>query len=327
MQPDIDRLPGGLIVLDEANIVTAVNRTLCDWLGRAETELVGHAPESWMTGGSRIYYLGHVLPALRLHGHAEEMILTFTSAAGQPLPVLLSASSVAGDEPGYQLLLLPMQRRNLVEEQLQQARKAAEQATEEKTQALEQVQALARELEQRQEQLSEVNAKLELMATQDPLTGLANRRVYDRQVEAQLALFHRTRTPFALVLTDIDLFKRINDRFGHDAGDRVLKDVAQCLHQGLREIDTLVRMGGEEFALILPSTTAEQAIRVAERKRELVAQYGGRYGEVTMSFGITEACPDDTKSLLYGRADRALYDAKHQGRNRVCVGRTESAGQ
>lgn len=272
MELDLDFIPGGLIVLDVTNRVTAVNQTLCGWLGRSRDDVLGQSPEVWMAPASRMYYLGHVLPSLRLHGRVDEAMLSFVSADGSRLPVVVSATTCRQKSDGFQLLFIPTQRRNLAEEQLQQARKAAEQAVADKDKALREVQALARELEHRHEELASLNAQLEQLATQDALTGLDNRRVYDREVEIHLALFHRTKLPFALILADIDWFKEFNDRFGHDAGDRVLQEVSQCLRSGMRDIDTLVRMGGEEFAFILPDTTASKAGLVAERKREEIEQ-------------------------------------------------------
>lgn len=320
MLVDANDLPGGLLLIDDSNRVTAVNASLCHWLGRTSETLVGKPPELWMTPASRIYYLGHVLPSLRLHHTAEEVFLSFSNEAGQELPVLLNASTCATENGGFQLLLMPMQRRYLVEEQLQQARKAAEQAMQEKEKALQKIQAMTKELEQRHSELMSLNTQLEQLATQDALTGLDNRRVYDREIDAHLSMFHRTGLPFVLILADIDWFKQFNDDFGHEAGDLVLKSVGQCLKEFMRDIDSIVRMGGEEFALLLPGTTSDQATVFAERKRHAVENLMTIYGTVTLSFGITEARVGDTKDSLYARADRALYAAKSQGRNRVVTG-------
>ena len=317
---DVDFIPGGLIVLDTSNKVTAVNQSLCDWLGREKADLQGHSPERWMTVASRMYYLGHVLPSLRLHGRAEEVFLSLTNANGEVLPVILSASVCLPNTEGYQLLILPMQRRNLIEEQLQQARKHAEMAVAEKERALQAMQALTSELELRHKELATLNQQLERLATQDALTGLDNRRVYDREMAVQFSLFRRVNHPFALIVGDIDYFKDINDSFGHDAGDQVLKEISQQLSLNKRELDTLARIGGEEFALILPNTTAEQAFLVAERKRKEIEQFTGQYGSVTLSFGVAEVRSEDTQRTLYERADQALYKAKKAGKNQVGIG-------
>lgn len=317
---NVDYIPGGLIVLDSTNKVSAVNQSLCDWLGRTKVDLQGHSPERWMTVASRMYYLGHVLPSLRLHGHAQEVFLSFTNTNGEVLPVILNASACSPCNDGYQLLILPMQRRNLVEQQLQQARKVAELAVAEKAKTLKDLRALTHELELRHQELATLNRQLEHLATQDALTGLDNRRVYDRELTAQLALFQRTGKPFALIVADIDHFKQVNDSFGHDAGDQVLKEIGQQLRINTRDFDTLARIGGEEFAFILPNTTAEQAYNVAERKRKALEQFTGQYCKVTLSFGVAEVRNDDNERTLYERADHALYQAKKDGRNQVQMG-------
>lgn len=319
MQLDADQLPGGLIVTDQANRIVLSNQTVRAWLGRDGKDLEGKPLDSLMTIASKMYFLGHVLPALQLHGRADEISLSFSTALNKAFPVLLSASCVTSERAGHQFLLLPMQRRHLIEEQLQQARKEASQAVVEKDTALRKVSALAYELEQRHAELSTMNEYLERLATSDALTGLANRRVFDREMDINLAMYHRAKHPFSLVLGDIDWFKKINDRYGHDAGDQLLKDIAQSLKNGMREIDTVLRLGGEEFGFILPDTKVKEAFIVAERKREELSLLASQYGTITMSFGVSEVQAEDNAKSLYRRADEALYHAKASGRNRVCT--------
>lgn len=163
------------------------------------------------------------------------------------------------------------------------------------------------------------------MATIDPLTGLANRSQFHVRATAELARSRRERQPMALMLADVDFFKRINDEHGHDAGDQVLRRLAELMQQALRETDVLARWGGEEFLALLPASDAEQAAAVAERVREAVASVqidvGGQRLQVTMSFGVTGLSPEqepeaDLQSATL-RADRALYASKQLGRNRV----------
>lgn len=196
----------------------------------------------------------------------------------------------------------------------------AELAVAEKAKTLKDLRALTHELELRHQELATLNRQLEHLATQDALTGLDNRRVYDRELTAQLALFQRTGKPFALIVADIDHFKQVNDSLGHDAGDQVLKEIGQQLRINTRDFDTLARIGGEEFAFILPNTTAEQAYNVAERKRKALEQFTGQYCKVTLSFGVAEVRNDDNERTLYERADHALYQAKKDGRNQVQMG-------
>ena len=161
------------------------------------------------------------------------------------------------------------------------------------------------------------------MATIDPLTGLANRTQFHARAAVELSRMQRSGEPVALVLADVDFFKRINDEFGHDAGDKVLVRLAATLREGLRDCDVLARWGGEEFLALLPACDGRGAHEVAERLRQAVAaapiEIGGRGLDVTMSFGIAEVDGDHDLLAATTRADRALYRSKHEGRNRVTV--------
>jgi diguanylate cyclase (GGDEF)-like protein len=141
------------------------------------------------------------------------------------------------------------------------------------------------------------------------------------QFEREINLAQRTEQNLSLIIADIDRFKSVNDTFGHAVGDDVLKEVARVLKTGLRNFDTLARYGGEEFVMILPQTTAEGAMVVADRLRQTLADTNiADVGQVTASFGVA-TFPDHAKngSDLRTVADRALYHAKRNGRNRVSL--------
>ena len=158
-------------------------------------------------------------------------------------------------------------------------------------------------------------------ATRDPLTGLSNRSDFQARAAAELARSSRTGVPVALVLGDIDFFKRINDDFGHDAGDKVLVRVATLIAANLREIDVLARWGGEEFLMLIPDSDGSKAVAVAERIRQALAgasiDIGGRRISVTMSFGVAQVLGAGDLQSATARADQALYNSKDNGRNRV----------
>ncbi len=147
-------------------------------------------------------------------------------------------------------------------------------------------------------------------ALTDPLTDLPNRRALEMALEREVARVERGEEPFSLVLLDLDDFKKVNDTQGHHAGDRLLKEVAQYLIAHVRQGDLVGRWGGEEFALLLPRTGEEEAMRVAERLRAGLSRLG-----VTGSFGLSVYQGD--LQDLFQRADKALYRAKEQGKNRV----------
>ena len=151
-------------------------------------------------------------------------------------------------------------------------------------------------------------------AAADPLTGLFNRRVLDDQLRKAFAKAARSHQPLSLLVIDIDNFKEVNDTKGHQSGDAILRKVAHRLVEKLRSFDHVFRYGGEEFVILLSNTPVAVAYQVAERLRKGIKQVG-----VTVSIGVasTEEAPSPTD--LVARADRAMYDAKKQGRNRVVV--------
>lgn len=186
------------------------------------------------------------------------------------------------------------------------------------------IQALQKELEERERQLSEANDQLLTMSRTDALTGLDNRRHLGERLHEMWELGQRLHEPLALVMCDIDHFKRVNDEHGHQAGDAVLQQFAAVLKSEAREIDRVGRYGGEEFMLILPGTVLDAAVTFADRLRAAVEAHVFTFGEGetlhrTMSCGVA-AWPhpriDDQEALIRA-ADEALYVAKETGRNRV----------
>ncbi len=165
--------------------------------------------------------------------------------------------------------------------------------------------------------------RLEKLATTDPLTGLANRRRLARLAQEHIARSGPSRQPISVVIADIDFFKRINDGFGHEAGDQVLVHVAALLEHSSRVGDLLARWGGEEFLMLLPDSALDQAAAMAERMRSAVASQPARHGSetiaVSLSLGVAQLRQGETLEAAIARADRALYASKSAGRDRVTV--------
>ncbi len=168
--------------------------------------------------------------------------------------------------------------------------------------------------------LSTLNDQLQQLSTRDHLTGAFNRRWFSSLSEKALARARRQRSPLAIIIADIDHFKTINDRFGHDTGDTVLVEFVRRLEERIRTDDCLVRWGGEEFLILCQDTDLTGALELAERLRQAIAEtpLHSQTGTITASFGVAEYRPEqDSEASLMQRADAALYAAKAAGRNRV----------
>ncbi len=172
-------------------------------------------------------------------------------------------------------------------------------------------------------QYEELSKAKERMATQDPLTGAATRRRLMERLEFMATQSARTKLPFALLLMDLDHFKKFNDTMGHQVGDRLLQDVVNVLNDNVRRGDLVARYGGEEFVVVLPTCDLANAMAIAEDLRNAVADYGVEQRAsykglpVSVSIGAAQWMPGESTLSLIARADEALYASKHAGRDRV----------
>ncbi|MCA3559844.1 MAG: diguanylate cyclase [Aestuariivirga sp.] len=184
-------------------------------------------------------------------------------------------------------------------------------------------------LENSQRQIEKLKTNLanaEAQGLSDPLTGLKNRRGFDVVLASHLATARNGGQPLSLIIADIDHFKAINDRYGHPAGDDVLKWFGRILSSNVKGRDTVARYGGEEFAIVLPATPVDNAFKIASQiKAQLEAQFWQKPGapntllRVTASFGVAQLEGSEGTSALVSRADAKLYEAKQGGRNRVAA--------
>lgn len=167
--------------------------------------------------------------------------------------------------------------------------------------------------------IQEKSNLLEYQATHDKLTGLFNRNSFDETFGKELRRGQRYNNDLSLIIFDIDDFKNINDSYGHQAGDEVLIEISKIVLGNVREHDFVVRWGGEEFLILLPETTSDGAIIVAEKIRKVIESisFTNKDIKVTSSFGISLMKKDDTEKELISRADKALYQAKESGKNKV----------
>ncbi len=155
-------------------------------------------------------------------------------------------------------------------------------------------------------------------AENDALTNVYNRVKFNEVLNDMIYRANRYYSQFSIILLDIDHFKAINDEHGHNIGDKVLIELSRLINMSLRDSDVFARWGGEEFVIIAKSTNAREASLLAARLRKIVSEFSFKdVGKVTCSFGVTEFKNGDTQALLFERVDKALYEAKHNGRNQV----------
>ncbi len=186
------------------------------------------------------------------------------------------------------------------------------------------VELLLEKIEKMEEDGDHLRSRLEetqQQAYRDVLTGIPNRQAYEERIAEEIARCRRYGSKLCMVVWDIDKFKSVNDNYGHAAGDRVLKIVAETLYAQTRETDFLARFGGEEFVMLLTETDLDSTKIVAEKLREIIAETPFHFRDnevpVTISGGISELGKDETANSLFERADKALYAAKENGRNRI----------
>lgn len=206
---------------------------------------------------------------------------------------------------------------------MEQYRDEEEQREKRLTEQISQLQARLNEMEDELEQSKNSFKEQKIKATIDPLTGLPNREAYQQRTNEELTRFQRYGSPLSLVICDIDHFKRINDSYGHLAGDKVLQLIARLLQKNIRDTDFIARFGGEEFIILMPETTAAQALVAADNLRMRIEQTPFNFRKervsVTMSLGIAEFQENETPNNAFERADKALYEVKSSGRNRSAL--------
>ncbi|MEO0443120.1 MAG: diguanylate cyclase [Pseudomonadota bacterium] len=178
-------------------------------------------------------------------------------------------------------------------------------------------------MEQNEESIRKKLAQEQQRALTDSLTGLPNREAYGQLIHQEMQRWQRYQHPLSLAVLDIDFFKKFNDNYGHQTGDKVLKIVANAVSKRLRNVDFMARFGGEEFIVVLPETKGDSALETLNRIRDALANAPFRYRDeklsITVSIGVSEFKQGDDAETVFARADEALYKAKESGRNRCCL--------
>jgi diguanylate cyclase (GGDEF)-like protein len=285
-------LPCAVLISSREGSICELNDELEQLLALPGHDLVGQPIDMLFTVGSRIFIQTHVLPMLWRNQVVREVYLNLRAADGEQVPVYLNARQSRFDGQAQAIWVFhSAQGRRQFEAELIEARRQALKAAE----------------------------QLQVLVVTDPLTQVGNRMSLEK-ASSRLKNAATLGRGFAVLMLDIDHFKQVNDQYGHVRGDAVLKAVAQCLKTVARDDDIVVRYGGEEFCLILPSAAIETACQVAERVHAAVQQARPTGLPLTMSIGVAASAngKDDLYDII-GRADAALYEAKQSGRNCTVV--------
>ncbi|VAW76352.1 hypothetical protein MNBD_GAMMA13-58 [hydrothermal vent metagenome] len=304
----LDALAEGVVLMDKQGRVMLANKAYLKNTGRDEQAIQGTLISEWPWLRADNEQVPQELPWMRAlrKGHRQTGInLILEDATGEQRTFVVNASPVeakAGEVRGVLATfddVTELENKNL------------------------QLEKTLNQLQRSRNELRLKNQQLEILATQDSLTGCLNRRAFFKHIDHAIAQARRTGTPIACIMVDIDHFKRVNDTWGHATGDKVIKHFSALLGNGLRDADAIGRYGGEEFCLLLWDNTMQQALHTAERLRAMVEASPAK-PPVTGSFGVSclNAMTTDT-AMLINQADKALYTAKQSGRNKVNAARTQ----
>jgi diguanylate cyclase (GGDEF)-like protein/PAS domain S-box-containing protein len=311
----IDNLPSMIAYVDASKKYRIINRAYHEYFGASKNEIIGkHVSEVL---GNKFYNIveKYIDTALSGKSTSWETHHFDTDNNERILSVsLVPYIDTSGDNNGYLVVVADITEEKQSQIRLETLNNSLEGKIRKRTKQL------VKELCRRKKH----EKKLRQLAYQDPLTGLLNRRSFSERVDCEISRSHRYKSELSYMIIDIDRFKMINDAHGHWIGDAVLKEFANKIVSLLRENDFIGRIGGEEFAIVLPNTSEKAAQEMGERIRKEVEKHIVRYKDTsinfTVSIGISNLALEE-KSIenVFCRADTALFLAKNSGRNRVCV--------
>ncbi|MFT4994603.1 MAG: diguanylate cyclase (GGDEF)-like protein [Paraglaciecola sp.] len=283
----------GLLVTDESRKIVFANQYFYTELAWQQSSLLGQHLEKILSKSSLIFYESYIVPVLLTEKRFQEIQLTLLTGTGARLPVVASLKLGRENQELVFWSFLNATNRNKLYDELIEAREA----------------------------LSTQANELKQLSITDELTGLFNRRELNRRVIIEIERSKRFSAPLSLLIIDIDHFKKINDCFGHDQGDIVLTQLSQVLKFEVRKVDLTTRIGGEEFAILMPNTDRIQAATFAKRLHTAINSASSMARSITVSIGISDLSqtPDNSFDKLFKNADDALYQAKNSGRNKTVI--------
>ena len=302
-----DALAEGVIIVDEDECIVLANDSFGHLAGRDPEELTGIPASNLQWWTSRSGIRAEILPwqvAIEDRATQTGIPLLMPDGAGEVRQLMVNSSPILDGQGQTRGALATFDDVTDLEKRNSELRETLDR------------------LSKSRAEVKKQNEELRFLATRDPLTGCLNRRAAFERFQALLEEVTENRTPLTCIMIDIDHFKKINDRYGHSAGDKVIKFVAKTLQEAARVEDIVARYGGEEFCLILPGIDIEDGAKFAETLRKnIYRNFKKKFSakrELTVSLGIAGyKCDEESAMVLLNRADKALYAAKAAGRNRV----------
>ncbi|MDW0110486.1 sensor domain-containing diguanylate cyclase [Sporosarcina aquimarina] len=310
MDERLSEAPCGFISMDPSGSILEVNNRCLNWLGYMEKDLIGKHVEALLTNVNRMLIHTYFFPTIQLHGAVEEFYINLKNSDGDSIPVLLNASrSMRKEKEVIDCMFIQMKQRINYEMELRSLQKTTEEA-------FTQLEKIYMEIAKKQAEILDMNDELLKLSNTDKLTGIPNRRFFQEEMEYHMNRFTKEGIVSSLLMVDIDHFKRVNDTYGHLAGDRVLVQLAGLLRQEICKEDCVARLGGEEFVIILPNTEAEEAMKLAVKLNNAIAAANWEIiDHLTVSIGAATFTGNDNETTIVNHADQALYQAKEIGRN------------
>ena len=316
----INQLPCPILLTDATGHILMTNTNLLQLVGGTAEQWQNKLLEDLLPPPSRIFLQTHLWPILYHENLVKEIHMQLYDSQKQRVPVLVNCQRIIrnGQESYYWVFFVAYERSQF-EAELLKARSEADQMSENLAQANEQLNILHKQLSLYTKEIEVVNRELSEISQTDPLTGLANRRALHMTV-TNWQFHSKVGIPVSVLLIDVDHFKRVNDEYGHDEGDRVLVELARQLQASIRLNDLVVRYGGEEFIIWLPSVDRTRAEFTAQRVHKHIRQVQVAGKPITVSIGVATSLNTLDPGLLQElitHADKAVYQAKAEGRNRT----------
>lgn len=317
MEERFKNAPCGFLSIDYEGYIVAVNDTFLIEMNYEQDELVGKHVEIICRPPARMIFHSYFYPTIHLYGKVRELFVKLMKKSGEEVPFILNARRFEA-EAAYRvdIVMLPMIKRMEYEQVLRQTKVKVEEILKEKEAAHQELQALYAEIKEKKIEVENMNEHLMVLSNTDKLTNIPNRRYFHHRLDEIVFEYEKTQKPFSLMMMDIDHFKRVNDRYGHQIGDQVLIQVAAILSENLPENAVVARYGGEEFVILLPGMSENDAMATAEILKDNIQHaHWDIVNRMTISAGIATFTEDDDPYSIITKADQALYLSKERGRN------------